>query len=112
MDKVNKHEMKKHDNWNKFSEKIKKIAVEKPDVTPNISDIVEAVGGRGVAPFGHGHGGKAYWKIAGNKEAEFFAEVTSAAIRNKESFELIKEIFPNAVDTYFEIVEEMIKAGI
>lgn len=112
MDKVNKHEMKKYDNWNKFSEKIKKIAAEKPDVTPNISDIVEAVGGRGVAPFGHGHGGKAYWKIAGNKEAEFFAEVTSAAIRNKESFELIKEIFPNAVDTYFEIVEEMIKAGI
>lgn len=99
--------------WEKeanFKAEIQAMGKENPYVLPDLSDIIEATGQFGSAPFGSGHA-KGYWKGIGNAESEFFAEVTDSIVTNKESYELIKKIFPNAVDAYWEIVDEILKAG-
>lgn len=61
-------------------------------------------------PFGSGHG-KAYYKDVGKAETEFFAHMVGITTTNDESYAVVNEIFPNAVKTWENIVDDMLKAS-
>lgn len=98
-------------NYEKLKDKINSLkseAKENPAIWSNISDIIE---GTRVLPedyiFGVGHG-KSYWVDGTGQTTEFFAEVTDALATNQEEYENIKRMFPNAIDLYHEIIEELL----
>lgn len=72
----------------------------------NVSDILEFCTGIDY-PLGVGHGVK-YHKTEGQTEKEFFTEVISSAVANKESYEMMKEIFPTAVDMVWKMVRSVL----
>ncbi|XOW21624.1 minor capsid protein [Lactococcus cremoris] len=74
----------------------------------SLSDILEAATEFGSSPLGGGHGAS-YWKVAGNRETEFFAEISDILNTDPEQYELIKKILPNAVEKYHEMVDDAIK---
>jgi hypothetical protein len=77
----------------------------------NLSDIYESTPFTYKEyPFGVGHG-KSYYKKPEKVEAEFFAHISESIATNKESYDLISEIFPNAVKVWRNIVDDMLKAG-
>lgn len=86
-----------------FAEHIKKkhSLVARSDISDMFEPVYESTG----YPFGVGHG-KSYWYSRDNGK-EGFAEMYSAAINNPESWEVIKEYFPESV----KIFEEMIKVA-
>lgn len=69
----------------------------------DISDMFEPIMTTTDFPFGVGHGRK-YWNGRDNGK-EGFAEMFSAKVNNPESWEVIKEYFPESV----EIFEDMLK---
>lgn len=76
----------------------------------NISDMFERYSlqhGGDDYPFGVGHG-KEYALRYGTLAKEAFAEMTDAAVANKESLELIKKFLPNAYNAYIEILKDAI----
>ena len=77
----------------------------------SISDIYESTSFTNKDyPFGMGHG-KKYYKDAGKAETEFFAHVSETITTDKESYNLIKEIFPNSVKVWEKIVDDILKAS-
>ncbi|WP_332238891.1 phage minor head protein [Sporolactobacillus sp. KGMB 08714] len=87
----------------KYGKDSKEIAI--------LSDIYESTPFTSRSmPFGSGHG-KAYYNKVGLAEAEFFAQVAETRAANKESFDMLNEIFPNAVKVWETIVDDMLKAG-
>lgn len=93
-----------------FKENMLKLKEIKPYALDGVSDIVESTGYLGEYPFGSGHG-KNYWNTIGMTETEFFAHVSESLATNTESYDLIQEIFPNAVKTWETIVDDMIKGA-
>ena len=72
----------------------------------DVSDIVEGCTGIDY-PFGGGHG--ANYHKSGNTSTEFFAEACSAAIVNEKSYEMLNEVFPNAMRQLLDIIREAIR---
>ena len=74
----------------------------------DISDMFESIMKTVDYPFGVGHGSR-YWRkngetyIACGQEA--FAEMYSAVIANKESWEVIQEFFPKSVKIFREMID-------
>lgn len=60
-------------------------------------------------PFGAGHG-RQYWSQGEQLASmEAFAEITSAQIANKGSWEQIQKYFPETVKVYDEMIKEAAK---
>jgi hypothetical protein len=98
-------------NFAEFESKIKAKYDGKPSAIASLSDIYGASGfSLSVKPFGSGHE-RGYFKDAGFAEQEFFAEVADAIATNKESYDLLSEIFPNAMKVWENIVDDVLKAG-
>lgn len=98
-------------NYEKLKEKINSLkdeAKENPKLWANISDII---GGTKVFSssrvFAVGHDND-YWKDGSAQTTEFFAEITDTLATHPEEYENIKKMFPNAVDIYYKIVEELL----
>lgn len=73
----------------------------------DISDMFEASMQTTDYPFGTGHG-RGYWsKLSGSRGMEAFAEMYSSKVANSESWELIKEYFPESVDIFEEMLKEL-----
>ncbi len=100
----------KENNLN-FLNNMKILKAENGYATGALSDILEGTGLFGTYPLGVGHGGKKYWSSSGRRETEFFAEVSESINSNKDSYKLLKEIFPNSIKTYNKIIEDILKAG-
>lgn len=98
-------------NHSKLQDKINSLkpeAKENEKIWSNISDIIEGTRALpGDYVFGVGHG-KSYWTDGSSQTTEFFAEVTDALAANPKEYENIKKLFPNAVDIYHEIIEELL----
>lgn len=76
-----------------------------------LSDIYESTPHcESSLPFGSGHG-KTYYKDVGKAETEFFAHMVGITTTNDESYAVVNEIFPNAVKTWENIVDDMLKAS-
>ncbi|MDN3168394.1 hypothetical protein [Enterococcus faecalis] len=45
------------------------------------------------------------------KKLEFFAEVSDSLATNPESYEKLKEIFPNAIKVWEQIVDDILKGS-
>lgn len=102
---------KSRENFAKFEKEIIEKYGKKNEITGALSDIYESTSLTSSSyPFGVGHG-KKYYKNAGMAETEFFAHVTESITTNKESFDLINSIFPNAVKTWENIVDDILKAS-
>ncbi len=73
----------------------------------DLSDTLEGITKRKY-PLGAGHG-VSYHNRPGASEAEFFAEVMASSASNRGSYNLLKEVFPNGVETVENIVETELK---
>lgn len=69
----------------------------------SLSDVVEGCTGIPY-PFGVGHG-KNYW-TNGYQPTEFFAEVMDGQASNPESYQVMREYFPNSCDMVNQMIEE------
>lgn len=71
----------------------------------DVLDIIQGAAGI-PAPFGFGHDGGYFNGESGtlNRATEFFAEVCSAKAVNKESLEVISEMFPSAVREFEKLI--------
>lgn len=96
------------ENFSIFKQEMLDFSKQNPNAVGAISDMVEATGWLGEYPFGVGHG-KRYWKNVGSAETEFFAEVSELLATDSDGYAKVKEIFPNAVKTYHEIVDDILK---
>jgi len=72
-----------------------------------LSDILESTGWFGEFPLGAGHG-KNYWKHVGMAETEFFAHAQEMLV-DKGHAEVMREVFPNALKVYENIVDDIIE---
>ena len=74
------------------------------------SDVIE--GATGVPfPLGAGHGGDYFTDALNGEErraAEFFAEACSAKVMNDGSLEVLRELFPTAMERFERIVKEVL----
>lgn len=97
--------------WNKnkkaFLEKYKVLTRENPQKYASLSDMMESTGYFDSYPLGVGHGEK-YWKSYGKAETEFFAHMTEL-VANKESAEVMSEIFPNSTKVWEQIVDDILR---
>ena len=69
----------------------------------DISDMFEPIMKSTDYPFGVGHG-KSYWKNRDNGK-EGFAEMFSAKVNNKESWDMIQKYFPESIKMFEEILK-------
>jgi SPP1 gp7 family putative phage head morphogenesis protein len=98
-------------NFEKFEKEITKKYSRDSNEISILSDIYESTPFTlRDNPLGSGHG-KTYYNKAGHAEAEFFAHVAESIAASQESYVLLNEIFPNAVKTWENIVDDMLKAG-
>lgn len=96
-------------NFSEFRKKMAEEAKANPSVYLNVSDICEGTGY--VSRFGEGGHDSRYWQRNGNLETEFFAEVTDSLATNKESYKKMKEIFPNAIKVWEQIIDDILKGS-
>jgi hypothetical protein len=54
-------------------------------------------------PFGLGHG-RGYWNRSGAHAKEAFAEIYSAKVKNKGSYEQMKKYFPKSLKIFDEMI--------
>lgn len=73
----------------------------------NVSDILEKCTGKSY-PLGVGHGVE-YHRREGATEKEFFAEVLDSAIANREAYDQMVRMFPNAVDMVWDMVRGVVE---
>ncbi|HIB1875259.1 TPA: head protein [Enterococcus faecium] len=95
-------------NFNTFKDKYSKYRKTNPELVHALSDIAESTGYMGEYPFGWGHG-KKYWNNPGNVETEFFVHVIEGLTVNPEALDLLKEMFPNSIKIWENIVDDMLK---
>lgn len=98
-------------NFNKFEkELIERYGRDSIEISM-LSDIYESTPFTARSyPLGSGHG-KSYYVKAGHAETEFFAHVAESMAASAESYDMLQEIFPNAVKTWENIVDDMLRAG-
>lgn len=91
-------------------DKLAKVDEHSEKLYSDFSDMVEATGHFGNQPFNVGHGLK-YWETPGNRETEFFAEMSSMLATNKEAFDMVSELLPNATKAYYDLLEQIASRG-
>ena len=75
----------------------------------DVVDMIQAASNDKVKlSWGHPRG---YYAHTGAQEREFFAEMTSAVINNPASLAAIKEVFPESVEIYLQMVDDICKGG-
>ena len=101
-------EFKKSKNLKKAADVVAELKKENLSVHArgNISDILEKCTGISY-PLGVGHG-VTYHKHADKTEKEFFTEVLSSAVVNKEGYAQMVRLFPMAVNLVWEMIKEAI----
>lgn len=94
-------------NEKQFLEKYKGLAEKDLAAYGALSDMMESTGYFKGYPLGIGHGLN-YWKTYGFSETEFFAHMTEL-VSNNESAKIMREIFPNSVKIWENIVDDILR---
>lgn len=100
--------MESKENFSQFSKNMKQLKKDEGLALRELSDIVESTGYLPPGSIGGGHGSK-YWKDAGKTETEFFAHMTETYAINRNEFDRLEKIFPEATKTWKQMVQDMLK---
>ncbi|KFN92164.1 phage head morphogenesis protein [Tetragenococcus muriaticus] len=94
-------------NFDNFYKDMKQLQKDEGVSLHELSDIAESTGYLPKS-LGSGHGDK-YWKDKGNAETEFFAHMTETYAVNRNEFDRLEKIFPEATKTWKQMVQDMLK---
>lgn len=100
--------MESKENFSQFAKNMKQLKEDEGATLRELSDIVESTGYLPPGSIGAGHGSK-YWKDIGKPETEFFAHMTETYAVNRNEFDRLEKIFPEATRTWKQMIQDMLK---